>query len=66
MTRCHARGMFVHGADVNELALGGWALCHGLASLHTDGSLGSTMPVEVHGSGDRLIHFLLDGMLKTR
>ena len=64
VTVCHEQGVFKKGVQIQELALGGWALCHGLASLHVDGALAPTMPIEVHQMGDRLIHFLLHGTLR--
>lgn len=66
VTVCHEAGLFGPGVKVDETALAGWATCHGLASLHVDGALGATIPVDVHAAGDRLIHFMLHGVLKKR
>ncbi|MBL8952321.1 MAG: TetR/AcrR family transcriptional regulator [Myxococcaceae bacterium] len=65
VTVCHEAGLLEKNVEVHELALGGWALCHGLASLHVDGALGQTLPVDVHAVGDTLIHFMLNGALKS-
>ncbi len=64
VTKCHEQGLFVKGPDVKELALGGWALCHGLASLHTDGALGPTMRVDARRAAEQRVHLLLHGMLR--
>lgn len=39
---CNAAGLLRPGADVQQVALAGWALTHGLASLHVDGLLAGT------------------------
>lgn len=61
---CHARGLFARGVTVEEVALAGWSICHGLAALQTDGALDRTMPVDVEQAGDRVIHFLLHGVMR--
>jgi hypothetical protein len=61
--KCHEEGLFQPGATVEEVALAGWALCHGLAALHTEGALTRTLPVDVNKAATRLIHFLLRGVL---
>lgn len=66
VTVCAEAGLFAPSAKVEEVALAGWSLCHGLASLHTDGTLRTSIPVEVHEAGKTLISFLLHGVLKKR
>lgn len=65
VTACQQAGLLIE-AGAHELALSGWALCHGLASLRADGALDSAMPVDGSSAGERLIHFLLHGLLKAR
>jgi AcrR family transcriptional regulator len=43
------------------VALAGWSLCHGLASLHADGLLAATLPVRVDTAAEALVDMLLAG-----
>lgn len=43
------------------VALAGWSLCHGLASLHTDGLLASSLSVPVEQAAQWLVDMLLVG-----
>ena len=43
------------------VALAGWSLCHGLASLHADGLLAGSMPVRVDTAAEALVDMLLAG-----
>ncbi|HEV8689124.1 MAG TPA: TetR/AcrR family transcriptional regulator [Ideonella sp.] len=43
------------------VALAGWSLCHGLASLHADGLLAGTLPVPVDTAAEALVDMLLAG-----
>jgi len=42
--------------------LAGWALCHGLASLHADGILADTLRVDLHRSAKALVRMLVMGV----
>ena len=39
---CKAAGLLRPGANAQQVALAGWSLTHGLASLHVDGLLAGT------------------------
>lgn len=54
--------------SARDLALAGWAICHGLASLHTDGLLpgpGQGRPPPVLKLADTLVTMLMDGVRKS-
>lgn len=58
---CAAQGLI--GADeVHNAALAGWALSHGLASLHADGILAATIPVDLRSVSRHVLSALLDGL----
>jgi hypothetical protein len=47
------------------MGLAGWALCHGLASLHADGLLlepGRGQPRDVLAQADALVNMLMHGV----
>jgi AcrR family transcriptional regulator len=46
------------------VALAGWSLCHGLASLHADGLLAGTLPVPVDAAAEALVDMLLAGVAR--
>lgn len=52
----------VHAGPPEPLALAGWSICHGLASLHVDGLLAGTLPMPVHDAAQRLVDLLLTGL----
>lgn len=56
-----AAGRIQPGAP-EPLALAGWSICHGLASLHVDGLLAGTLPMPVHEAAERLVDMLLAGV----
>lgn len=43
------------------VALAGWAICHGLASLHVDGLLAGTIPMPIDRAAQALVDMLLAG-----
>lgn len=43
------------------VALGGWSICHGLASLYVDGLLAGTLPVPIDQAAEALVDMLLAG-----
>jgi AcrR family transcriptional regulator len=47
------------------VALGGWSICHGLASLHVDGLLAGTLPVPIEQAAQVLVDMLLAGAAIT-
>jgi len=49
-------------ADVQQVALAGWSLSHGLASLHADGILAATMPGDLDATARVVLRMLLDGV----
>ena len=51
----------VRPAPPEMVALAGWSLCHGLASLHTDGLLASSLSVPVEQAAGWLVDMLLVG-----
>lgn len=59
---CHAAGL-IGAADVQQVALAGWALTHGLASLYADGLLSGT-PAASHldATARALIGMLINGV----
>lgn len=58
---CHAVGAIE--ADVEQVALAGWSLCHGLASLHVDGLLEGTRAGRDLGvTAQALVRLLFDGV----
>jgi len=58
---CKDSGLIVD-ADVQQVALAGWALSHGLASLHADGILADTMPGDLDTTARALFGMLVDGV----
>lgn len=58
---CQAAGL-IASPDTRSVALAGWSLCHGLASLHADGILAATLPGDVHRSARALVRMLLVGV----
>ncbi len=59
---CQAAGL-VPNPDTETVALAGWSLCHGLASLHADGILAATLPGDVHWRAQALVRMLLVGVV---
>jgi len=59
---CQTAGL-VPNPDTETVALAGWSLCHGLASLHADGILAATLPGNVRARARALVRMLLAGML---
>jgi AcrR family transcriptional regulator len=49
-------------ADSRAVALAGWSLSHGLASLHADGILAATLPVDLPTAARALMGMLVDGV----
>ncbi len=45
-----------------EVALAGWTMVHGLASLHVDGVLGLVLPVPLPDAASALFSILTDGV----
>lgn len=45
----------------DTVALAGWAICHGLASLHVDGLLAGTIPMPIDHAAQALVDMLLAG-----
>ena len=43
------------------VALAGWSICHGLASLHADGLLKDRLPLTIDQAAQRLVDMLLAG-----
>jgi AcrR family transcriptional regulator len=58
---CAARGL-INAAEVQQAALAGWALSHGLASLHADGILAATIPADPRVVAPQLLGCLIDGL----
>ncbi len=58
---CQAAGL-IGDADVQQVALAGWSLSHGLASLHADGILAASLPIDVNASARALMRLLVDGV----
>jgi len=48
--------------NVQQVALAGWAMSHGLASLHADGILAATMPGDLQATARALFRMLVDGV----
>ncbi|MES2940328.1 MAG: TetR/AcrR family transcriptional regulator [Pseudomonadota bacterium] len=61
VTACQAAGLVGLQADVGQLALAGWALSHGLASLHADGMLEGRLPVGLERTAEALFTLLARG-----
>jgi AcrR family transcriptional regulator len=61
VARCKAAGV-IGDADVQQVALAGWSLSHGLASLHADGILGVSIPVEIETAARKLMVMMVDGV----
>jgi AcrR family transcriptional regulator len=59
--RTRAAGL-IGQADVGAVALAGWSLSHGLASLHADGILAATLPVDLDAAARTLMGMLVDGV----
>lgn len=45
----------------DTVALAGWSICHGLASLHVDGLLAGTIPMPIDLAAQALVDMLLTG-----
>lgn len=59
---CHAAGL-IGEADVDQVALAGWSLTHGLASLHADGLLaGTAAERHMDATARALVLMLIDGV----
>lgn len=58
---CKAAGL-IGDADVQQVALAGWSLSHGLASLHADGILAASLPQDLNASARALMQMLVDGV----
>lgn len=56
------RAGLIGDADAGAVALAGWSLSHGLASLHADGILAATLPVDLPGAARALMGMLVDGV----
>jgi AcrR family transcriptional regulator len=55
----------LRAGPTRDMALAGWALCHGLASLHADGLLlepGRGQPRDVLAQADALVNMLMHGV----
>jgi AcrR family transcriptional regulator len=62
---CKAAGL-IGDADVPQVALAGWSLSHGLASLHADGILAASLPQDLNATARALMHMLVDGVRPRR
>jgi AcrR family transcriptional regulator len=60
---CHDAGLL--RGEPKQVVLLGWAVVHGLASLHTDGALTATLPelTDVESTARELIPLLLGGVV---
>nr|WP_316638776.1 TetR/AcrR family transcriptional regulator [uncultured Roseateles sp.] len=59
---CQAAGL-IAGSDPQPVALAGWAITHGLASLHVDGLLTSAgAPEQLDATARGLLALLIDGV----
>ena len=62
---CHAAGL-IGEADPDQVALAGWSLTHGLASLHVDGLLaGTAAERQLDTTARALVDMLIEGV-RTR
>lgn len=62
VTDCRSSGL-IGEADVQRVALAGWSLTHGLASLHVDGLLrGSDAGNHLEATARALMRMLIDGV----
>jgi hypothetical protein len=52
----------VPGDDPKMVALAGWALSHGLASLHADGILGAAFPMPLEDIARAVVPMLIQGV----
>ncbi|GAA0765483.1 TetR/AcrR family transcriptional regulator [Ideonella azotifigens] len=60
---CEAAGLLRKGANVQQVALAGWSLTHGLASLHVDGLLaGTSADQDIGATASALNAMLLAGV----
>ncbi|HSI57458.1 MAG TPA: TetR-like C-terminal domain-containing protein [Ideonella sp.] len=59
---CQAAGVVTAAQPADAIALAGWSLCHGLASLHADGLLADTLPVPIEAAAETLVQMLLHGV----
>lgn len=55
----------ITAADPRLVALSGWSLCHGLASLHADGVLASVMPVDLGDVAPAILDLLEQGVARS-
>jgi len=60
---CQAAGLVVAEQPAESLALAGWSLCHGLASLYADGMLADTLPIPIEAAAAALVQMLLQGVM---
>ncbi|MEK8034115.1 TetR/AcrR family transcriptional regulator [Ideonella sp. DXS29W] len=51
----------VGGGPPETVALAGWSICHGLASLHVDGMLAGTIPMPIEQAARAVVDMLLAG-----
>ncbi|HEX5685566.1 MAG TPA: TetR/AcrR family transcriptional regulator [Ideonella sp.] len=51
----------VQPGPAEVVALAGWSICHGLASLHADGLLEGRLPLTIDQAAQRLVDMLLAG-----
>lgn len=56
----------IRAGPPEPVALAGWSICHGLASLHVDGLLAGSLPMPVHDAAEQLVDMLLAGMITNR
>jgi AcrR family transcriptional regulator len=56
----------IRAGPPEPVALAGWSICHGLASLHVDGLLTGSLPMPVHDAAEQLVDMLLAGMITHR
>lgn len=61
---CQQQGLLAQ-RDVRTVALAGWSMCHGLASLQADGMLQQTLGIDPGRAAEALITTLLDGALSA-
>jgi AcrR family transcriptional regulator len=63
VAQCRAAGLIGTRSSVQEVALAGWALVHGLASLHADGLLrGSAAERHLDATAKALMRVLVEGV----
>jgi AcrR family transcriptional regulator len=65
VAQARAAGL-IGDADPHAVALAGWSMSHGLASLHADGILAATLPVDLPTAARALMGMLVDGVRPRR